>query len=65
MLGNMGFSSDVNAAVLGHADIAQGATAVYARSRYEAQHREALQKWADKLDTIVAPAATAQIAAAA
>ena len=39
---------------LGHAHVADGATAVYARSRYQKEHREALQALADEMDRIVA-----------
>ena len=39
--------------VLGHAHIAEGATAVYARSRYQREHREALQALADEIDRVV------------
>jgi hypothetical protein len=39
--------------LLGHASAAEGVTAVYARSRYEREHREALQRLADEIDCIV------------
>jgi len=39
--------------VLGHAHIAEGATAIYARSRYEREHQEALQALADEIDRLV------------
>lgn len=38
--------------VLGHVHIADGATAVYARSRYQREHREALQTLADAIDRL-------------
>jgi hypothetical protein len=38
--------------VLGHAHVAEGATAVYARSRYQREHREALQALADHIERI-------------
>jgi integrase len=53
MLGDLGFPPHVISAVLGHAHIAQGATAIYARSRYLSQHREALQALANEIDRIV------------
>jgi hypothetical protein len=45
--------------VLGHAHIAEGATAVYARSRYHREHREALQALANEIDRIVIGDSTA------
>jgi hypothetical protein len=39
--------------VLEHAHIAEGATAVYARSRYQPEHAEALQALANEIDRIV------------
>ena len=48
-LGDLGFAPHIIGVVLGHADIAQGATAVYARSRYQREHRDALQTLADAL----------------
>jgi integrase len=57
MLGNLGIAPHVVSAVLGHAHIAEGATAVYARSRYRREHREALQALADELDLIAGGAA--------
>jgi integrase len=53
LLGDLGFPPHVMSVVLGHAHIADGATAVYARSRYQREHREALQALADKIDRIV------------
>ena len=53
LLGDLGFAPHVVSVVLGHAHIAQGATAVYARSRYQREHREALQALADEIDRIV------------
>jgi integrase len=54
MLGDLSFLPHIISVVLGHAHIADGATAVYARSRYEREHREALQGLADEIDLIVA-----------
>jgi len=53
MLGDLGFAPHVISVVLGHANIADGATAIYARSRYQQEHREALQALADELDRVV------------
>jgi integrase len=53
LLGDLGFAPHVVSVVLGHAHIADGATAVYARSRYQREHREALQALADEIDRIV------------
>ena len=53
MLGDLGFAPHVISVVLGHAHIADGATAVYARSRYQREHREALQVLADEIDRLV------------
>ena len=53
MLGDLGFPPHVISAVLGHAHIAEGATAIYARSRYLPEHHEALQALADEIDRIV------------
>jgi len=39
--------------VLGHAHVANGATAIYARSKYQQEHREALHALADEIDRIV------------
>jgi hypothetical protein len=39
--------------VLGHAHVAEGATAVYARSRYQREHQEALQTLAAEFERIV------------
>jgi integrase len=52
MLGNLGLAPHVIAVVLGHAHIAEGATAIYARSRYQREHKEALQALADEIDQI-------------
>ncbi|HYU45524.1 MAG TPA: tyrosine-type recombinase/integrase [Terriglobales bacterium] len=54
MLGDLGFAPHVVSVVLGHAHIAEGATAVYARSRYQREHREALQALADEINLVVA-----------
>jgi integrase len=50
MLGDLGFEPHVISVVLGHAHIAEGATAIYARSRYQREHREALQALANEID---------------
>ncbi len=54
MLGDIGVAPHVVSVVLGHAHIAEGATAVYARSRYQREHGEALQRLADEIDRLVA-----------
>jgi integrase len=56
LLGDLGFAPHVVSVVLGHAHIADGATAVYARSRYQREHREALQALADEIDRLIAGA---------
>ena len=38
--------------VLGHLHVADGATAIYARSRYQREHREALQALADEIERL-------------
>jgi integrase len=53
MLGDLGFAPHIVSVVLGHAHIAEGATAVYARSRYQREHRESLQALADEIDRII------------
>ena len=53
LLGDLGFPPHIVRVVLGHADIAEGVTAVYARSRYQREHREALQALADEIDRIL------------
>jgi integrase len=53
LLGDLGFAPHVVSVVLGHAHIADGATAVYARSRYQREHREALQALANEIDRLV------------
>jgi integrase len=53
MLGDLGFAPHVVSAVLGHANLAEGATALYARSRYQREHREALHALADEFDRLV------------
>ena len=53
MLGDLGFAPHVVTVVLGHAHIADGATAVYARSRYQREHREALQALANEIDRLM------------
>ena len=52
MLGDLGFAPHVVGVVLGHAHVAEGATAIYARSRYQREHQEALQTLADEIDRI-------------
>jgi hypothetical protein len=53
MLGDLGVAPHVVSVVLGHTHIAEGATAVYARSRYQPEHAEALQALADHIDRTV------------
>ena len=53
ILGDLGVAPHVVSVVLGHAHIAEGATAVYARSRYQTEHREALQVMAHEIERIV------------
>lgn len=55
LLGDLGFPPHVISVVLGHTHIAEGATAVYARSRYQREHREALQTIADHIERFVDP----------
>lgn len=57
LLGDLGFPPHVVSVVLGHAHIAEGATAVYARSRYQREHREALQVLADEIDRLTSGSA--------
>jgi integrase len=52
ILGDLGFAPHVVGVVLGHSNIADGATAIYARSRYQREHREALQTLADEIESI-------------
>jgi integrase len=52
MLGDLGFAPHIVSVVLGHAHVAEGATAVYARSRYQREHQGALQALADEIDRI-------------
>ncbi len=47
---DLGFPPHVISVVLGHANVAEGATAIYARSRYEREHREALQALANEIE---------------
>jgi hypothetical protein len=56
MLGDMGFAPHVVSVVLGHTHIADGATAVYARSRYQREHQEALQALADEIERLTSGA---------
>jgi integrase len=53
LLGDLGVPPHVISVVLGHAHVAAGATAVYARSRYQREHREALQILADEIEQII------------
>jgi hypothetical protein len=53
MLGDLGYLPHVVSVVLGHTHLADGATAVYARSRYQREHREALQALAYQIDQVV------------
>jgi hypothetical protein len=52
--GDLGFAPHIVSVVLGHAHIADGATAIYARSRYQQEHRQALQALADEVDRLIA-----------
>ena len=54
LLGDIGFPPHVISVVLGHAHIAAGATAIYARSRYQREHADALNALAAELLRIVA-----------
>lgn len=49
----MGFLPHIISVVLGHTNVASGVTAIYARSRYQREHREALQALADEIDRVV------------
>jgi integrase len=53
MLGDIGFAPHVVSVVLGHTNIAEGATALYARSRYYREHTEALHALADEFERLV------------
>jgi integrase len=53
LLGDLGYPPHIISIALGHANVADGATAVYARSRYQHEHKEALQALADAIDRIV------------
>jgi integrase len=53
MLGDLGAPPHVVSVVLGHAHLAEGATAIYALSRYQREHREALQGLAQEMERIV------------
>jgi integrase len=55
MLGDLGFAPHVVSVVLGHAHVAEGATAVYALSRYQREHQEALQALANEIELITTP----------
>jgi hypothetical protein len=63
MLGDLGFAPHVVGVVLGHAVIAEGATAIYARSRYRTEHCNALQAIADEIERITNDAAATEGAA--
>jgi integrase len=54
-LGDLRFAPHIVSIVLGHAHTADGATAVYARSRYCQEHQEALQALADEIERLVTP----------
>lgn len=54
LLGDLGFPPHVISVVLGHAHIAAGATAIYARSRYQREHAGALNALAAEIARIVA-----------
>jgi integrase len=54
LLGDLGFPPHVISVVLGHAHIAAGATAIYARSRYQREHADALNALAVELCRIAA-----------
>ena len=54
ILGDLGFPPHVIGVVLGHAHIASGATAVYARSRYQREHADALAALGAEIGRIVA-----------
>lgn len=53
LLGDIGFPPHVVSVVLGHAHIADGATAIYARSRYQREHRDALQALANEIERLI------------
>lgn len=55
ILGDLGVAPHILRVVLGHADVAAGATAVYARSRYTREHGEALQVLADYIEQLFTP----------
>jgi integrase len=52
LIGDLGFAPHVVSVVLGHTHVAEGATAIYARSRYQREHREALQAVANEIDRL-------------
>ena len=54
ILGDLGFPPHVVSVVLGHAHIASGATAIYARSRYQREHADALDALGAEVARIVA-----------
>jgi integrase len=54
ILGDLGFPPHVISVVLGHAHIAAGATAIYARSRYQREHADALNALAVEILRIAA-----------
>ena len=53
LLGDLGYPPHIISIVLGYANVADGATAVHARSRYQREHKEALQALADAIDRIM------------
>jgi integrase len=53
LLGDLGFAPHLVSVVLGHAHIADGATAIYARSRYHKEHAQALQTLADEVESLL------------
>ena len=54
ILGDLGFPPHVISVVLGYAHIAAGATAIYARSRYQREHADALDALGTEIARIVA-----------
>ena len=54
ILGDLGFPPHVISVVLGHAHIASDATAIYARSRYQREHADALDALGAEIARIVA-----------
>jgi integrase len=52
ILGDLGFPPHVISVVLGHTNIAAGATAIYARSRYQQEHGAALNALGHEIERI-------------